>query len=61
MIIRVQVALTLIGAGMFGFGVLQDSDPFRMAAIGTLVVALVLRFVRQRATQQEQREQQPPG
>ncbi|MCC7052267.1 MAG: hypothetical protein IT355_03305 [Gemmatimonadaceae bacterium] len=51
MILRVQIALTLIGAGMFGYGVLQDSDQFRLAAIGTLAVALVLRFVRQRSGQ----------
>ncbi len=48
MIIRVQIALTLIGAGMFGYGVLTESDPYRLAAIGTLAVALVLRFVRTR-------------
>ncbi len=47
-IITVQIALTLIGAGMFGYGVLEDSDPFRLAAIGTLAVALILRFVRKR-------------
>ncbi|MBC7562132.1 MAG: hypothetical protein H7305_04380 [Gemmatimonadaceae bacterium] len=49
-IIRVQIALTLIGAGMFLFGVLRESDSFRLAAIGTLIVALVLRFIRTRAT-----------
>ncbi len=48
-IIRVQIALTLIGAGMFGYGVLRDSDTFRLASIGTLAVALILRFVRTRA------------
>jgi len=48
-IIRVQIALTLIGAGMFGYGVLRESDAFRLASIGTLAVALVLRFVRTRA------------
>lgn len=48
-IIRVQIALTLIGAGMFGYGVLRDSDPFRLASIGTLAVALILRFIRTRA------------
>ena len=47
-IISAQIALTLIGAGMFGYGVLQDSDVFRLAAIGTLAVALILRFVRKR-------------
>jgi hypothetical protein len=47
-LIKVQIALTLIGAGMFGYGVLQDSDRFRLAAIGTLAVALILRFVRNR-------------
>lgn len=47
-IIRVQIALTLIGAGMFGYGVLRESDAFRLAAIGTLAVAMILRFVRQR-------------
>jgi hypothetical protein len=47
-IINVQIALTLIGAGMFGFGVYAESDAFRLAAIGTLAVALVLRFVRRR-------------
>lgn len=48
-IITVQIALTLIGAGMFGYGVLEDNDAFRLAAIGTLAVALVLRFIRKRA------------
>lgn len=48
-IITVQIALTLIGAGMFGYGVLEDNDAFRLAAIGTLAVALILRFVRRRA------------
>jgi len=47
-IIRVQIALTLAGAGMFGYGVLTENDAFRLASIGTLVVALILRFVRQR-------------
>lgn len=47
-VIRVQIALTLMGAGMFGYGVLKDSDAFRLAAIGTLAVALILRFVRTR-------------
>lgn len=47
-IITVQIALTLIGAGMFGYGVYAESDSFRLAAIGTLAVALVLRFVRKR-------------
>lgn len=48
-IIRVQLALTLIGAGMFGYGVLKEDDSFRVAAIGTLAVALFLRFFRKRA------------
>lgn len=47
-IITVQIALTLIGAGMFGYGVMEDNDAFRLAAIGTLAVALILRFVRKR-------------
>lgn len=47
-IIRVQIALTLIGAGMFVYGVVHESDSFRLAAIGTLIVALVLRFIRTR-------------
>jgi hypothetical protein len=47
--ISVQIALTLIGAGMFGYGVLQDSDQFRLAAIGTLALALILRFVRKKS------------
>lgn len=48
-IISVQIALTLIGAGMFGYGILVESDAFRLAAIGTLAVALMLRFFRKRA------------
>ena len=47
-LITVQIALTLIGAGMFAYGVVQESNAFRVAAIGTLVVALILRFVRNR-------------
>jgi hypothetical protein len=47
-IISVQIALTLIGAGMFGYGVYAENDAFRLAAIGTLTVALILRFVRKR-------------
>jgi hypothetical protein len=47
-IIRVQIALTLIGAGMFAYGVMIDSDAFRRASIATLAVALILRFVRKR-------------
>ena len=47
-ILNVQIALTLIGAGMFGYGILQDNNAFRLAAIGTLTVALILRFVRNR-------------
>ena len=45
-IIKVQISLTLIGAGMFMYGVLRESDSFRLAAIGTLLVALILRFIR---------------
>jgi hypothetical protein len=48
-LISVQIALTLIGAGMFGYGVLEDSDAYRLAAIGTLAVALLLRLLRKRA------------
>ncbi len=55
-IITVQIALTLIGAGMFGYGVYAESDSFRLASIGTLAVALILRFVRQRV----ERTSQPP-
>ncbi len=51
-IISVQIALTLIGAGMFGYGVLTDNDAFRLASIGTLAVALILRFVRKRTERQ---------
>lgn len=47
-IITAQIALTLMGAGLFGYGVYADDDTFRMAAIGTLTVALILRFVRRR-------------
>lgn len=47
-IINAQIALTIIGAGMFGFGILRDNNAFRVAAIGTLAVALILRFVRHR-------------
>jgi hypothetical protein len=49
-ILRVQIALTLIGAGMFGYGVLQENDAFRLAAICTMTVALMLRFVRNRTS-----------
>ena len=55
-IITVQIALTLIGAGMFGYGVYAESDAFRLAAIGTLAVALILRFVRTRL----ERQRRPP-
>ena len=51
-IISVQIALTLVGAGMFGYGVMTDNDAFRLASIGTLAVALVLRFVRKRTERQ---------
>lgn len=47
-IITVQIALTMIGAGMFGYGIYAESDAFRLAAIGTLAVALILRFFRNR-------------
>ncbi|HYW50347.1 MAG TPA: hypothetical protein VE861_07070 [Gemmatimonadaceae bacterium] len=47
-IISVQIALTLIGAALFGYGVLTDTDAYRIGAIGTLAVALFLRFVRKR-------------
>lgn len=47
-VLTVQIGLTLIGAGIFGYGVYADSDQFRLAAIGTLIVALILRFVRKR-------------
>ena len=47
-IITVQIALALMGAGMFGSGVYADNDAFRLGAIGTLIVALILRFVRRR-------------
>lgn len=53
-IIRVQIALTLIGAGMFGYGVLREDDAFRVAAIGTLAVALFLRFFRKRSERREE-------
>lgn len=55
-IITGQIALTLMGAGMFAYGVYAESNTFRTAAIGTLAVALVLRFVRQRL----ERTSQPP-
>jgi hypothetical protein len=45
-ILTAQIALTLMGAVMFTVGVVRESATFRLAAIGTLVVALVLRFVR---------------
>ena len=47
-LINVQIALTLIGACMFGYGILTDNAAFRLASIGTLAVALILRFVRNR-------------
>jgi hypothetical protein len=47
-IVTAQIALTLIGAAMFFYGAMQDNSTFRLAAIGTLVVALILRFVRTR-------------
>jgi hypothetical protein len=48
-IVRAQIALTLTGAGLFLFGVAQENDALRLAAIGTIVVALVLRFFRTRS------------
>ena len=47
-IFSVQIALTIVGAGLFGYGVLMDNSGFRLAAIGTLAIALILRFVRNR-------------
>ena len=47
-IITVQIALTLLGAGLFAYGVYAENDAFRLAAIGTLAVAMILRFVRKR-------------
>ena len=37
---------------MFGYGVLTDNDAFRLASIGTLAVALMLRFFRKRTERQ---------
>jgi hypothetical protein len=48
-IIRAQIALTLIGAGLFAFGVAQENDRLRLASIGTIAVALILRFSRTRS------------
>lgn len=45
-IVRAQAALALVGAAMFGWSVWRDDERVRLAAIGTLAVAFVLRFVR---------------
>jgi hypothetical protein len=47
-IIRAQIALTLMGAGMFIYGVAKENEILRIAAIGTIAVALILRFFRGR-------------
>lgn len=45
-VVRAQVALAFIGVAMFGWSVWADDERIRLAAIGTLAVAFVLRFVR---------------
>ena len=44
-VVQAKIALAFIGAAMFGWSVWADDERVRLAAIGTLVVAFVLRFV----------------
>jgi hypothetical protein len=44
-VVQAKIALAFIGATMFGWSIWADDERVRLAAIGTLVVAFVLRFV----------------
>ena len=46
---RVKLALAVIGALVFGYGVRVDSENVRWAGAGLLGVALLLRFFQPRA------------
>lgn len=45
-LLRAQAALAFIGVALFGWSIWAEDDRLRLAAIGTLAVAFVLRFVR---------------
>jgi hypothetical protein len=45
-VVRAKIALAFIGVAMFGWSVWADDARLRLAAIGTLAVAFVLRFAR---------------
>lgn len=45
-LLRAQAALAFMGVALFGWSIVTEDDRLRLAAIGTLTVAFVLRFVR---------------
>lgn len=46
MIIRVRLALLIIGIGAFAFALRNDNEIARWVGIGCVAIALLLRFVR---------------
>jgi hypothetical protein len=53
-LLRAQAALAFIGVALFGWSIYADDERVRLAAIGTLAVALVLRFVRRAAARRNE-------
>ena len=47
-IVVVKVVLTLVGAGVFAFGIRTDDAVVRWVGIACIVAAFLLRFVEQR-------------
>ncbi len=47
-LLQAKIALAFIGVAMFGWSVWADDERLRLASIGTLAVAFVLRFANRR-------------
>ncbi|MCU0619218.1 MAG: hypothetical protein MUF40_04845 [Gemmatimonadaceae bacterium] len=56
-LLQAKIALAFIGAAMFGWSIWADDERVRLAAIGTLVVAFVLRFAGRRRPATESTEE----
>ena len=49
-VVVAKVVLTLVGAGIFAYGVRVDDTVVRWVGIGFIVAAFLLRFIEQRMT-----------
>ncbi|MFN8572536.1 MAG: hypothetical protein U0132_10810 [Gemmatimonadaceae bacterium] len=53
LILRLKVALFIIGGVLLAYGIKQDQEALRFAAIGALGLAFVLRFFERRSKNDE--------